>query len=489
MATSSGILSALKVILPRMRGNGTGTGQTDTYNPSSRDTVLTVPTYRNHLTDLYTTRAASDSRTLMKELFQFDPDTSGAMNAFLTVADTHPVMVVRDANRQIDRAGQATLMQLLTALTNRTDYSKGFRVINSLSAIAEACRYMVLMRGGIAGELILSKAFTPYEIRMVDLASVEWYEPTPGAYRPIQRTKDGAEVSLDIPTFFTTWFRKDPTTIYSNSYFVSSINTIAARQQVINDLYRIMQLTGYPRMKVGVLEEVILNGAQPDEKNTPEKRRQYIERAVGGITTMVSNIRADQTFVHTDAMEVSMLNEKSPGMSLDISKVIDTLNQQNQAGMKVMGTILGRGTAGVNTASVEARIFALNAEALNEPVADFLSQALTLALRMTGSESYVEVYFQPVELRSPLELETNLVVRSTRLKNDLSLGLITDDEYHLWMYGRLAPEGSPTMSGTQFATPAANVKTDEISPNNDPLGRSIAPEGGTGGARDNKSKQ
>lgn len=487
MATSN-ILSFLKPILPSRKSNEKGLAQTGSFNSASPATVLTVPDYRDHLTDIYSSRIADDSRTLVKQLMQMDPDMSGAMNAFLTVADTWPIIVAKDADGVIDRAGQKTLMQLVTALTTRTDYSKGFKAPKSLTAITESLRYMLLMRGSIAGELVLNKAVLPAEIRVVDPGSLEWYEPQAGTLYPVQKTSDGREINLDVPTFFSVSFRQDPTSPYSKSYFVSAINTIAARQQVINDLYRIMQLTGYPRLHIEVMEDVILKNAPMGEIDTQVKKAAYVNASLQQISNAIANIRPDQAFVHTNSVQASMLNEKNPGMSVDISEVIEVLNAQNQAGLRTMATILGRGTMGVNTASVEARIFALNAQALNEPIADFLSQVLTLALRLTGSESRAEVTFEEVELRSSMELETQNVVRSTRLKADLSLGLISDDEYHLTMYGRLAPDDAPLLSGTGFDAPQPVVDTNNISANDDPTGRSVSAPGGTKGARDNASK-
>lgn len=486
MATSLGALA--QVIVPKRVGNGKGTGQTPTFNPANAATVLTAPTYRDHLTEIFSSRASDDGRTLIKMLMVQDPDMSASVNAFLTVADTRMVYIARDMNDVIDRAGQTILTQLINLFTTRMDYSKGFKVSQTLNSVNESMRYMLLMRGGAMAELVLSKEAVPSEVRHIDLASVKWYEKQAGLYSPAQTTKDGKEISLDVPTIFASWFRKDPTEIYSNSPFISSINTIAARQQVINDLYRIMQLTGYPRLEVTVLEEVAMKNAPRNAQTDPTAKKQYLDGVLGDVRRLVSNIRPDQAFIHWDSAQVGMINDKNPGMALDISQIISTLNAQNQAGLRTMATIIGRGESGVNTASVEARVFSLNAQALNEPIADLWSQILTFALRLTGSQSRVEVYFLPVEMRSETELETQMVVRQTRLRTDLSDGLISDDEYHLWMYGRLAPEGTPLMSGTGFLTQTAGVDVTNISPNSDPLGKSVSAPGGNKGARDNKTK-
>jgi hypothetical protein len=182
------------------------------------------------------------------------------------------------------------------------------------------------------------------------------------------------------------------------------------------------------------------------------------------------------------------MNEKAAGNSLNIDSVIETLNAQNQAGLRTMATILGRGTSGVNTASVESRVFSMSAEALNKPVADFLSQLFTLALRFQGSTSSVEVTFKSVELRPLTELEPMLSVKASRLRQDLSDGIITDDEYHLEMYGRLRPDSSPELSGTGFMTKSSTIDPMSISPNKDPLGQAISAPGGQAAVRDNKTK-
>lgn len=479
--------SLLSVLLPK-RTDPKGVAVTPTYNETATDAVLGIPTYRDHLTDIFSTRSASDSRTLIQSMLRNDPDMSASLNAFLTVANTEPVFLVRNTDTTLDAAGQVILNQLLVSFTTRSDYTKGFAMPKSLESLTEACRYMVMMRGGIAGELVVSKEFLPTEVRLVDLGSIEWKEPLPGQYIPQQRSVTGRIIDLNIPNFFCSWFRRDPTGIYSYSPFVSAVNTIASRQQVINDLYRIMKVTGYPRMEAKVLEEVVMKNAPPEVKSSEEKKKQYMAAVIGNLTSSLSSLRPDQTFVHTDSIELGMVNEKASGMALNIDSIINTLNAQNQAGLKTMATIIGRGESGVNTASVEARIFSLSAQAINEPVAEFLSQALTLALRLNGSQSYVQCYFMPVEMRSETELQTQTLVKSQRLKDDLSLGLITDEEYHLAVYNRLPPPGTPVLSGTNFLTEKAGVDTGALSPNGDPVGKAATAQGGNGGARDKKSK-
>lgn len=465
---------ALSVILPK--GKPPAKAITPTYNPASPSTVLTIPAYREHLTDIFDTRQASDARVLIKNLMVNDPDMSAATSAYLTVANTNLICVAKDADDKIDRPAQKILNAILQTLTTRYDYSKGFEFRPSLKALCESMRYMILLRGMLAAEMVFTKEGVFDEIRMVDPISLKWFETKNGVATPKQAVSGQDDIDLNYQTFFVSFFRQDPTTLYPNSPFVSAINTIAARQQVINDLYRIMQVTGYPRMELSVLEEVLLKNAPPAIKSDATKKDAYVAAQITAISGAVGNLQPDQPFVHTDSIKVGMINEGKPGMALNIEPIIKTLNAQNQAGLRAVSTILGRGESGVNTASVEARIFSMTAQELNEPIAELLNQILTMALRMTGSQSKVVCSFQDVELRPALELEPQLNLRSARLRQDLSDGIIDDDEYHLKMYGRIRPDSSPILSGTGFMVSAAQGPVDPsaVSPNTDPTGRSVA---------------
>lgn len=477
MATLGSAL--FSIVAPKKSGKKGGVGYTSTFNPQTADRVLTVPQYREHLTDIFSSRSSNDSRTLLKELFRTDPDVSAAVFSYLTMANTDPLIIWRDLEGQIDREATKTLLQMIKFMTVPTDYTLGFQMKQTLRAWAEEMRYMGLLRGGIGCELILNDKLMPSDLQQIDLVSVEWYEKKPGQYKPVQKQAGiQGEINLDIPTFFVSYFKQDPTSIYAYSPFVSAVNTIASRQQVINDLYRIMQKTGYPRMDVKIVEEVLMKNCPPAIKTKDVELRAWVVARIAEVTAAITNIRPDQAFVHMDSVEPSVLNDKAPGLGINIDSVIETLNAQNQAGLKTMSTVIGRGTSGVNTSSVEARIAAMNADELNEPVASILTNIFSFMGHQQGLQGFAEVSFLKAELRPDLELEPQMMLRSSRLRQDLSDGLITDEEYHLMVYNRLPPDGAPTLSGTGFMMPVkAGVDENKTSPNSDPLGRGLSPEG------------
>lgn len=469
------ISSLFEFILPKKKAKTDGNAYTDSYRPGNSN-VLSAPNYMEHIEDLYDNRASTNSNELLKNLFRQDPDCSAAVNAYLTSSDTPMVYYAVDANGEISPDGTKQLEYLVDKITSRYDYTLNFQMKQSLTAIREELKYMLLLRGAAGAELVFDKTLQPKEIRNVDMLYVKWMEAKNGEFKPIQKTEEsGEEVSLDVPTFFTTFFRRDPTSVYTYSYFVSAINVIAARQQVINDLYRIMNITGFPRIDITVLEEVIKKNAPADIAANPDKFRQYVTSTVQLVANSFSAVKPQQPMAHTDSVEVKMINDKNPGGSLQISEVIETLNGQNQAAMKVVGSVLGRGSSGVNTASVEAMVFAKNASELNKPIDYLLSEIFTLALRMAGFDGKAIMFSREVELRTATELENQLTMRQARLLEQLSLGIITDDEFYLEMWGKLSRTPS-SLSGTNFQ--ATKINTSDTTSNTDPLGRSLTPEGG-----------
>lgn len=467
--------SLLQIVLPKRKANEKGSAYTNTYNPTSTQSALSAPTYRAHLTDIFTNRVSQDSRDLMKDLFKYDSDVSATLHAYLTVANTVPRFYVYNAQNELDQAGQQQLDSLLGAFTRRNDYSTGFLFTDSLRQVAEDLRYMVMLRGQVACEMVFNKQLLPSEIRNVDPVTLEWFEATPGIYKPQQRPPGSNQpIVLDIPNFFVKNYRQNPTEIYAESMFVSSINTVAARQQVINDLYRIMQKTGYPRIDVSVAEEVLRKNV-PASIVTDEKAvTQWVNARVQEIAAQVSDLRPDAAFVHVDAVEASILNEGGPSKSMDVESIIKVLNAQNQASLKTVATLIGRGESGVNTGTVEARIFSMAADSLNGPIADLFSDMFTLAMRLLGYEGYVTCIFDKAEMRPESELEPQYTMRQQRLLQDLSYGLITDNEYHIEMHGRPKPASAPDLQGTGFMNPVATgIDASKASPNSDPLGRSL----------------
>ena len=446
------------IVLPTTTKSG-GSALVPSYDPQQSDQVITALETNMHLRNLLDERVSTEDDDLIETLMTYDPDVSAALGAYLTLSNTEMRYIAKTPEGEIDSDAIEKISLLITQLTNPIDYSKGFTPARSLRARNEAFRYMLLKRGSISAELVLDDTFGVLDIRNIDSLTLEWYQKENGYLTPVQKVGSD-EIDLNIPTFYHARHRQDPSKPYSKSSFIAVINTVYARLQIINDLYNIMQITGYPRMTVKVMEEVATRGLPEHDKRDPKKRKAHLDSVIGDVTRRFASIRADQPVVHTDSVEVDTLNMPNGATGIDIQPVINVLNAQNQAALKSVATVLGRGESGVNTASVEAQIFSMQAAEINEPLSSIWSNLLTFALRLSGSTSYVEVYFDIPEMRPPNELEPAMVQRQSRLRKDLSDGLITDDEYHWQMYNRPRPSSAPLLSGTGFESEKADGSAD-----------------------------
>lgn len=448
-----------EVLLPTTTLTG-GKANTPSYDPQQSSQAIAAPETNMHLRDLLDERVSEEDNDLIETLMQYDSDVSAAVSAYLTLSNTEMRYVALTQEGEIDSDAIQKIGLLINRISYPADYASGFTPARSVKTRNESFRYMLLKRGAISAELVLDDQFGVLDVRLIDSNSLEWFEKTNGVLTPVQRVSSD-EIDLNIPTFYHARHRQDPSSPYSKSMFISVINTVYARAQIINDLYNIMQITGYPRLDVKVVEEVAVRGLPEADKRDVKKRAAYITRVIGDVTNRFGNIRADQPIVHTDSVEVDTLNMPSGSAGIDIQPIINVLNAQNQAALKSVATVLGRGESGVNTASVEAMIFSMQAAEINEALAEMWSNLLTFALRLSGSTSYVKVYFDKPEMRPPNELEPAKVQKQARLQKDLSLGLITDDEYHWEMYNRPKPANAPELSGTRFLDAASDDATSD----------------------------
>ncbi|WP_163277857.1 hypothetical protein, partial [Klebsiella aerogenes] len=83
--------------------------------------------------------------------------------------------------------------------------------------------------------------------------------------------------------------------------------------------YRIMRATGYPRIEIKVLEEILTKNmpATYRQPGREQEKQDWLNARYGEIQSAFDNIAVDQSLVHSDAVELKMLNDKAPGTALN----------------------------------------------------------------------------------------------------------------------------------------------------------------------------
>jgi hypothetical protein len=133
-------------------------------------------------------------------------------------------------------------------------------------------------------------------------------------------------------------------------------------------------------------------------------------------------------------------------------------------GAKAMPSVLGHGTQSANIASTETMLFTKSVEGVvTLKLNEIYSRTLTLALRLFGLDVYAEFRYDSVDLRPESELEAFKSTKQSRLLEQLSLGLISDDEACIALTGHLPPAGYTKLSGTMFKSAKASEPADATS--------------------------
>src|SRR3546814_13581098 len=99
-------------------------------------------------------------------------------------------------------------------------------------------------------------------------------------------------------------------------------------------------------MDVTVLQEVIERNVPPNIKDNPTEIRAYVSRELDTIRGVIAGLSARDAFVHSDAITAEIINDKNPSAGLQIERVIDILDNQNQAALKVMPAVVGKSSTG-----------------------------------------------------------------------------------------------------------------------------------------------
>ena len=73
-----------------------------------------------------------------------------------------------------------------------------------------------------------------------------------------------------------------------------------------------------------------------------------------------------------------------------------------------------------------------------------------MAVRLLGMNCYVDFKYDDVDLRPKGEQEAYRAMEQDRILEQLSLGMISDEEACLMLTGKLPPAGAPVLSGTMF---------------------------------------
>lgn len=394
--------------------------------------------------------------------------------AYVQVAMSgYRVQAFDSATNTYDPDGTTLARSVLAKISTLHDYSKGFNDKDTMDQVVETALREVVLTGGLASELVLDELRLPDRLNVIAIDTLKWKSKGKGSNDkyPAQQGSTGSDIDLDIPTFFMAESHLEANQAYPSSMMEAALNMIFYHEEFIEDVRRVIRKSGHPRT-VAILNSEAVRAAAPSEARSDEKKmQQYMEDVRDGVQQVLQNIEPEDSLVAYDSVEVSLL--QAQGEKTDYSELMNTISGQAAVSLKSHPSILGMRMAGSQSLSnTESLIYLKIARAIQVPVESVMSRALTLAVRLYGSDVYVKFKFNPINLRPEDELEAFKTMREDRILRRLSLGLISDEQAAEELHIGELPPGYTPLSGTHFMDKTA-AQDKEPSPNADPQGRAL----------------
>lgn len=417
----------------------------------NKSAVLIKPDRQVANTDLLTLRRGATTGQVVRDFAYASPDLSAARTANNRMALTSRYKI--KAYNVADNGFNVDATRLAYSLAARfdmvPDYSTGFSQINSLLSTCEALANELQIEGAACLELVLDKSRLPYKLVPLSASQIFFFEDDKGL-RPVQRIA-GVDIPLDIPTFFYVSIDQDLRRAYATSPFEAAVQPVLADQEFTNDMRRVLKRAGMPRLSVTINREELEKSIPPEIKSDPQKLVAWCTDVQNGIAATVNELQPEDALVIYDFVEVKYID----GGTGDVPDVFNTvqsiMNAKMATGAKAMPSVLGHGAGTQNVASSETLLAMKGANGtIRLKLNELLSKTFTLSLRLFGQDVYVRFELDEIDLRPDLELEAFRAMKQSRLLEQLSLGLVTDEEACIELTGNLPPAGFTPLSGTHF---------------------------------------
>lgn len=337
----------------------------------------------------------------------------------------------------------------------------------SIQTLLATLQLDVIATGGCGIELVLDEQYGADRLIPIPYSSIEWVSDGKGGRFPSQ--EDG-DVLLNIPTVFIAEHNRKAEDSYSTSLLRPGIKQTFLYQSFLEDTHRAVTRTGHSRLISTISQEAVRSMAPAEISNDKAKMAAFYNSVKEGVQDSLQDLEPEDSLVSYDTVEHKV--EDTGGSKADYSSLMTTLGNLLGVSLKTPASVSGlRAEGGQGLSNAETLIYLKVVEATRPPVAEAMSRALTLAVRLLGVDGHVKWVFDPIELRPSMELEAYKGTRQKRILEQLSFGVINDAEacYELG----IRPQGLiKEFSGTGFyTTKQSDTSTEKVSS----VGRALSP--------------
>lgn len=405
--------------------------------------------------DTTTLRASAKTKTVIRDFCAASPDLSSALWAYLRVGIPESyTAIAKNMDGTFNREATMLVQQIITRFDLLPDYSEGFNGPTSMRSVAESLAKEIIIEGACSAELVLGKDRLPRKIQPIAVSQLEFIAKPDKTLIPVQLV--GSEkIQLDIPTFVYVALDQSLLQPHAASPLEAAIKPTIFSEDFAQDIHRIVKKVIHPRQKVKINEEQLRKYLSPEAQNDPNKANEELNAIISAVERKINGLQPEEALVYLDSIGFEVENPSNAGLSSEYTVLQDIGNARMATGSKTMGTVLGHSSSSSNIASTESMLFVKSANgAVRLKLNEVFSRILTVSVRLFGMDVVVEFKFDDIDLRPSAELEAFRQTKQSRILEQLSIGMITDEEASLALTGCLPPTTMPKLSGTMFKTAA-----------------------------------
>jgi len=381
-------------------------------------------------------------------------------------------------SQEATQAGKA----LMASADTLHDYTQGYSDKPSMNGFLETLLKEVVQTGAAAAELVVNKSLLPERMVPISVPTIAWNGKKDGTKYPVQTPANNAQgfvlrkvgtnnssvkedIKLDYPNVFYAGIQEQAGSPFARSPMEPALQNVFVFAEFVEDIYKILKKYGHNRMVVSLIQEKIQQAAPEEAKADPKKMITYLNSVRAEVEAVVAGLEPDEALIIYDTATVDNLS--TAGEKADYTALLDNFSGMLATSLKTMPSILGMRIGGSQSLSnTESLIYLKQVASIQTPVETIMSRMLTLSMRlMTGVDGYIKFNFNPINLRPEAELSAHRSVYQQNIFQELSVGMITDEEAaHLLGRGPRA-EDAPKLSGTFFMDASMSTHPTEMNDN------------------------
>ncbi|MGK8430602.1 phage minor head protein [Bacillus cereus] len=374
----------------------------------------------------YRTKDIMDSLRMIRDI---DPDASMAIWNFIRLGNSGHQLECLKPTGKPDKAAQ----EILNDVAKRVGKMYG----GGTDQLIGVLFLTAITQGAIALEVELTEGIDDVvDFHAIDPSTLDFrFNKEEKELELVQKQDNGEYKVLNQEQVFYFPLDPDVNDPYGRSPILPILQIIFFQVQVLQDLQKVVHHQGHARFDITIVEEAIMKNIPPHIQGDPKAVQEYVTGYITEVQRMMSELEPDDDFYHTDSVKVNITGGIQ-GKSMDVTKVIDVINQRVTTALKQLPILLGRNEGTTEThGTIQWQIYVAGIENMQRGIKRLLERAYNVALQVHGKQSKARLTFNSIRVNDR-EKEANAEKIETETKQaQVAAGWIDNNEAAQHMVG------------------------------------------------------